>query len=236
MIILQQYPLQTSADRAITSTGSDLSNGLDTSARSMRETADKSSSHGGRRVGAGRKPKAQPVAFIPTTGPQWFVVKTAPQAEHMTILGLSEQGFRAWFPQIAVRQTRYGKSEKVTRPLFGGYIFTQFDPNRDPWGLVYRTAGVHSMLTNASGRPQPLRLGEIERLMSLGRAGDGVIDNEAPAFPRIAPGATVRATNGALVDWTGVCQWSTAQRLGVLMTMFGSERVVSVARSGVVAV
>jgi hypothetical protein len=191
-IVLQQYPLQSSADYAITPNNPDLSNGLDASARSMRETTDKSSSHGGRRVGAGRKPKPQPVAFVPITGPQWFVVKTSQQAEHLTILGLSEQGFRSWFPQIATKQIRYGKAEKVTRPLFSGYVFAQLDLDRDPWGLIYRTAGVHSLLTNASGRPQPLRTGEIDRLMSLGRAGDGVIDNDAPSFPRIAPGTQVR--------------------------------------------
>lgn len=163
----------------------------------------------------------------------WFCVQTEPKSEHHALLALSEIGFKSYLPQIVVRQTRYGRTEAVIKPLFPSYLFATFDPATDEWGLIYRVRGVKRVFTNTAGRPVALRSGEIEHVMTSGRAGDGAIDPEAPAFPRIAPGASVRITGGAMTDWSGVCAWSTDERVGVLMTMFAAERVIPMSRASV---
>lgn len=160
---------------------------------------------------------------------QWFCIKTASKAERLATLGLSEAGFRSWFPQIAVQQTRYGRTEKVTRPLFPSYIFVQISPG-DAWGIILRTAGVQRLFTGSAGQPAPLQRGEIERLQSMGRAGDGVLDDDAPAFSTLIPGQSVRITAGPFADRTVICRWSDHERVEFLMTLFGAERQMSVAR------
>lgn len=163
----------------------------------------------------------------------WFCVQTEHKSEHQALRALTEIGFKAFLPEIVVRQTRYGKTEAVIKPLFPSYLFATFDPVTDQWGHIYRARGVKRVFTNTSGRPVALRIGEIEHVMAAGRAGDGAIDPEAPAFPRIAPGASVRITGGPMTDWAGVCAWSTDERIGVLMTMFNAERVVPMPRASV---
>lgn len=165
----------------------------------------------------------------------WFCVQTEPKSEHLALLALSELRFRAYLPKVVVRQVRYGKREEVIRPLFPGYLFVSFDM-QDEWGLIYRVRGVSRIMSGPSGKPIALRLGEIEHVMASGRAGDGVIDDEAPVFPMIDPGASVRITGGPMTDWSGVCAWSTEKRIGVLMTMFNAERVVPMDRCSVVVV
>lgn len=163
----------------------------------------------------------------------WFCVRTAPKAEYHAFLGLGEIGFRAYLPQIVVRRIRYQKPETSIRPMFPSYLFVTFDPAAAEWGAIYRTKGVSRLFTTVSGQPASIRDGSIERLMAKGRAGDGVIDDEAPSFPRIAPGDAVRIVEGPFADWSGVCQWSTDERIGVLMTLFNAERVVPMALSAV---
>lgn len=161
----------------------------------------------------------------------WFCAVTEPKSELHAFSALSEIRFKSYFPQIRVRRHRYGKPETYIKPLFPGYLFVSFDPSNDPWGLIFRTRGISRIMMNAAGQPVPLRDGEIPRLMAMGRAGDGIIDDQAPAFPLLAPGEKLRIVDGPLSDWSGVCAWSNDQRVGVLMTMFSAERVVPMARS-----
>jgi transcriptional antiterminator RfaH len=163
----------------------------------------------------------------------WFCVQATPKSEYLALLGLAELGLKPYLPQIVVRQKRYGKTEPIIRPLFPPYLFVTFQPDVTDWGLIFRTRGVQRLLVGTTGKPMALRTGEIERLQSLGRAGDGVIDDQAPAFSPIAPGASVRIAEGPFVDWTGVCQWSTEERIGVMVTLFNAERVVPMPRSAV---
>lgn len=165
----------------------------------------------------------------------WYCVQTAHKSEYHALLGLSEIGFRGHLPQILVRQRRYGKDEEVIRPLFPSYLFLTPTSPESEWGLVYRTRGIQRVFTGPSGAPTPLRRGEVERLIAMGRAGDGVIDEQAPAFPTIAPGQSVKIIDGPMANWTGVCKWSTDARIGVLMTMFSSERLIPMPRSAVIA-
>lgn len=166
----------------------------------------------------------------------WFCVQTEPKSEHHALLALSEIGFRSYLPQTVVRHIRYGKREAVLRPLFPSYLFATFDPASDEWGRIYRVRGVKRVFTDPMGRPVALRSGEIEHVMASGRAGDGAIDPEAPAFDPIPHGSPVRVTGGPMTDWAGICAWSTDERIGVLMTMFNAERVIPMPRSSVEAV
>lgn len=155
---------------------------------------------------------------------RWFCVYTDPNAEPTVAAGIIETGFVAYLPRIVKRQKRYGRIETILRPAFPRYVLAALDLACDPWGLVLRVRGVKRFLTAPSGLPVALRDGEVERLQRLGRASDGAIDEDEPA---IHPGEQARALAGPLEGFAGICQWSDAQRVGMLMSMFGRNCAVT---------
>lgn len=172
--------------------------------------------------------------------PTWFVVQTEPQREHRALFAISKEGFRAHLAQRVVRRMRYGKQQVLLEPYFRTYIFACFDLDHDPWGPICRMEGVRRFLTGASGHPVSVKPGTVERLQSLGRAGDGAIDDQAkpmPIYPALAPQTPVKIVDGPFAhpDWVAIAQWSDNERVSVLMTMFGGERVVTMPRGDVVA-
>jgi transcription antitermination factor NusG len=147
------------------------------------------------------------------------------------MLWLSEAGWRCHLPQFVHRQRRYGRTEAVLRPIFPTYLFVSFDPHNDPWGSILRLDHiVRRIFTSAPGCPLRLRAGEVERLMAMGRAGDGVIDEESAPF---GEGDVIQVLDGAFRDWTGICKWSVEDRVGVMLTLFAGDRVVKMPRESV---
>jgi transcription antitermination factor NusG len=164
--------------------------------------------------------------------PTWYCAQSPPNEEFRAFRAISEAGFSAHLPRRLLKRRNYGRIQQLVRPLFATYLFIQFDVRADPWGAILRLPGVRRMLRGADGQPEPLRLGVVEAIQKRGRAGDGVIDDEAAAFP---VGDPLRIVDGPFREWTGVCQWSTDEAVGVLMTLFGREKVVEVPRAQVVA-
>lgn len=162
----------------------------------------------------------------------WYCIQTFPNIEARAFSDLTELGFRAHFPRFIVRRRRYNRDEEIKAALLPTYLFVALDLANDQWGPILRLPGVRRFLAATNGTPTPLRPGEVERLQGLGRAGDGIIDEQSVPFP-IGQGDAVRFVDGPMTDWTGVCAWSADQRVGVLMTMFGGPRVVAVSRSSV---
>jgi transcription antitermination factor NusG len=157
----------------------------------------------------------------------WACVRTLPQHERRASYDIADLGFPVIFPRFTTQVRRYAKTEQQIRPLFPSYLFVQLS-EQDDWSRVHRLPGRNRFLLGSHGRPAKLHDGEME--IFLATAPNGLL-TPAP-LSEMAPGVSVR--NAAGVDWSGVCQWTSEARVGVLMTMFGAERVVTVARNQVV--
>lgn len=196
----------------------------------------------------------QPVREMPPTVParacdrdggaraRWHVVETQPHAEFRALRELAD--FRCHLPTVVRyrKLLRHGRpviergravEEAVIRPFFPGYLFVRFDPDAAAWAAIPRTPGVKRLLCSARNQPLPLPNGEVERWMAKGRAGDGAIDERAPAFPSVAAGDMVRITAGPLTDMPALVQLSDRDRVVVLLAMLGAERPVTLYRGDV---
>ena len=156
----------------------------------------------------------------PGHDPRWFVVETYWSFEGKVAKSLNEQGYRVFYPEVVAewRRKRNRKADQRS-PLFPRYIFVNFDVNQTPWRPIYGTTGVVRIFGVNPEAPTPLPHGVIEEL--LGRP-------EIPAkyAPPDLTGKILEINEGPMQHFTGVCTWSTAKRVRVLMQLF--ERDVTI--------
>lgn len=100
----------------------------------------------------------------------WYVINTKPKQEAKAEGYLSSKGMEVFNPLLESFVTRYGKIIKELKPLFPGYIFGNFDLERD-YALVRWGRGVKN-LVNFGGLPTPVSeivIDEIKKRMDGSR-------------------------------------------------------------------
>jgi transcription antitermination factor NusG len=94
---------------------------------------------------------------------------------------------------------------------------------------VLHSEGVKRMFTTTTGEPIPIRNGVVEALLAAADERRAL----STALSPLAQGTVTRITAGPFADHTGVCTWSTAERVGLLMRILGGDIEVSVERRSV---
>lgn len=76
----------------------------------------------------------------------WAVISTHPHKEHVAVKNLRRQAFQTYCPKLrrSIRKAR--RFHYVERPLFPGYVFVRFAPQRDQWRPILSTIGVRTLL------------------------------------------------------------------------------------------
>lgn len=153
----------------------------------------------------------------------WYCVQSKPKRERDVAQQLDAQGFGSFLPLVAVR--RKGAVEAV--PAFPGYLFARFSLLADRWRAIYSTRGVRRLFS-ADERPIPVPEEAISTLLRLGYDRPII----APDLPEeIAPGSLVRISSGPFAGFDGVCQWSSAERIALLLEIMGGARIVRIPRN-----
>jgi transcription antitermination factor NusG len=204
-------------------------------------------------------PAVQPEA---SDSHHWYCVRTHPRAEYRALLALSQLKFRPYCPTfLSQRQIREKgvPFRDVIEPLFPRYIFVAFDRHRDPWRSIFGADGVEWLMIAANEKPMAVPSAVIEALRGQGRAGDGVIDmrthterqrSEAYArrdataamsisvtyYPPIEVDRTVKILSGPFAGFHGICTMSAADRVRLLVDIFGRSSSVEVKQAEVEAV
>jgi transcriptional antiterminator RfaH len=148
-------------------------------------------------------------------GRQWFVAQIEPQrlAAIRAAIGPS---FATFAPLVRM------KPKAEPEPMFPGYLFVGFDPDRDEWGAIRRsTPGVVCILPG-KGRPMPMPPGVVEAL--LRRCSHlGVLERSTvlPDRPTIKAGTDVLFKVGRWIDQRGVCIADQGERVAVMWSLFG---------------
>ena len=170
---------------------------------------------------------------------QWFVVQTAPQTEERVAANLARLGYRTHFPLVVRRFARswYRDERTVVMPLFPRFLFVFLDPETDPWGNILRVYYVQDILRRPGSpfRLCPLPTWFVEAWQAVGRPADGAVDEHARLDP-IAQGSPLRLLSGAFAEHQGICTWSSAKRVGLLLRVLGKDVSVNVLRESVEAV
>ena len=161
----------------------------------------------------------------------WVAASTHPHKELTAIVNLERQGFDAYCPMVRRRTRHARRLREVLRPLFPGYVFIDFDPERDRWRPIGSTIGVRSLIRFGS-QVGVLPEGFVEGLRA--REELGAITSPA-CLDSYAPGEVVRLIDGPLEGLIAtVLSSDDRNRLMVLMQMLKRSVKVTVATRFVV--
>jgi len=157
----------------------------------------------------------------------WHVIETEHRQEALARDSIQALGFTAFLPMVARPLGR----ATVLQPLFPRYLFAMFDAGSD-WGGLRRARGVVDVLRAVgSAAPAVVDHRRVEAIIAHCSARQVVDTDPRPAL--IAAGITVRVTTGLWADHRGVCLWSSAERVALLLDVMGRELRMIVPRRSV---
>ena len=156
----------------------------------------------------------------------WFVAQLKPSGFVCAKLNLHKQGFETFMP---LRETEVRHARKVTRvmrPLFPGYIFVSFDPDRTQWRAINNTFGVSSLVICGTDTPQVVSPALIQNMRSRCNQDDQILPPET-----FARGNLVKVINGPFKDIIAeVEHLSNSDRIAVLFDLMGRTTRITVRR------
>lgn len=155
-------------------------------------------------------------------GERWYVVRSGPRKEFYAAAHLGNQDFRVFVPRLRKTVRHARKTQTVLAALFPGYLFVAMDVDCVRWRAILGTHGVVQLIM-AGDRPKPVPAGVVERLAEAADIAGAVNFAE-----RLQVGAEVRFLTGPFADLVGrLVALDDAGRVGVLLEIMGSERVVT---------
>lgn len=171
------------------------------------------------------------------TGQRWFVIETAVAKEVTAWVAITELGIGTFYPQLRKIVKHARKKTEVLRPMFPGYLFAQFDPQREQWISILSARGVKRILGHrgADGEtiPQPVPQGLVEFLrgyvLGLDEAGGVRLGTT------MGEGTEVQMIDGAFAGFAGLVDKDEGKRIWVLLDILGKSNRVSAPREAVTA-
>ena len=158
-----------------------------------------------------------------TTSPEcaerWFGLRVRSRWEQLTAVALEGKGYQPFVPLYKVARQWSDRVKQVEQPLFPGYVFCRFDPERRL--PVLTTPGVVNVV--GIGRiPAPIDEAEIQAIAAVIQAG-----LPAQPWPFTREGDRVEIRRGPLCGLEGVVsKCKENHRLVLSVTML--QRSVSV--------
>jgi transcriptional antiterminator NusG len=129
----------------------------------------------------------------------WHVLWTNSHCEDLVSSQLATKGFHPFLPRIETWKRRAGRRQRVTTPLFPGYLFLNDVLDRARHVEVRKARGVAAILGEGWDRPAVIPTAEIDAIRKVVEAG-------MPAFahPYLKEGRRVRIDDGPLAGVEGV--------------------------------
>lgn len=165
----------------------------------------------------------------PSTGPEWFCVRTQTKREHIAAGHLRElEGIEVFCPRLRYRKaTRRGKIWWV-EPLFPGYILAKFDLLEMERAVTF-CHGIRGMVRFGSEIP-PVPDSFVETLRAEVRNRSDDDDELFSVSPTIEAGDEVEIAHGPLQGMQGtiISVTPAAERIKVLLDFLGQPQTVDV--------
>lgn len=166
----------------------------------------------------------------------WHVVATEYQAERLAQQSIHELGYRTLLPLIRRRTepTKARPARTILTPVFPGYVLAAWDAGA-PWTRVRRAKGVASVLTGV-GIESPAILPDAFIAALVSRMdGDNVVqDLSVPdLLPALPVMTAVMIRSGPLAGQRGIVEWSTEERVALLLHVLGGYRRAQMRRDHV---
>ena len=157
---------------------------------------------------------------------RWFALQVKSRWESSTSLFLSGKGYETFLPEYRLKKRWSGKIREVNAPLFPGYIFCQFDPQKRLPILV--TPGVVAVV--GRGRiPVPIEDSEIASIQAVISSGFS-----AEPWPYLEIGQRVRIEDQALNGLEGILiNFKGRKRIVVSVSLLRRSVALEIDRSRV---
>lgn len=170
--------------------------------------------------------------------PLWHVIATEYQAERLAQQSIEGLGFTTCLPLIRRRTeaTKARAARTITFPAFPGYLFAAWSAG-SPWQRAKRVRGVAGVLTGI-GMDLPASVPAAFMGALLARMGpDGVLEDLSvpDILPALDAMTWARITRGPLAGKIALVEWSTEERVGLLLEVLGGERRAKLRRDQVEA-
>jgi transcription antitermination factor NusG len=128
----------------------------------------------------------------------WYALHTRPRHEKMVVQRLAERNVETFLPTVSEVHRWSDRKKILELPLFGGYVFARFIPNRTERLRVLRVGGVLG-LVGSRGEGSAIPDEQIDAVRS-------VVQGALPwsSHPFLKIGQRVRIRSGALDGLEGV--------------------------------
>ncbi len=153
----------------------------------------------------------------------WYVIQTKPKKEEEAEIHLSTKGLKIFHPHIETFAVRKGRMNKELKPLFPGYIFGNFDLERN-YAQVRWARGVRKIL-GMGVYPTPISE-EVIQIIKEKADSQGILRVKH----HFQPHDVIRIKAGVMKDFLGVFErWlPDHERVRILLRLIGYEPAVEI--------
>jgi transcriptional antiterminator NusG len=167
---------------------------------------------------------------------EWYILKVQVNREDSIrdalLRRVKVEGMDRFFKEVIVPTedvaefTKTGKRRVVKRKLYPGYIMVNMHINDETWFLVRETPGIGDF-TGSAGKPTPMLQRDVERILNIGKADDGVDTHVKTAIP-FKQGDRVRVKDGYFQNFEGDVESvdEANGRVTVMINIFGRSTPV----------
>lgn len=174
-------------------------------------------------------------------GLPWYCINTHPGQADLAIRHINFQGFQTFYPVVRkVLPPSKKKRKPQFLPLFPNYLFVTFDVQRDLWHPLMYTDGVKHLFRWPNG--PPIQLSESDMRLIVSQADDPnakppplerVKLLRRPPPPDLAGQRVVIVDHPLLAGHEALVEWSTNDRVRLLMSMLNRDTAVILPRTKV---
>ena len=148
--------------------------------------------------------------------PKWYLAQLKPNSHRIAERHLERQGFESFLPYHGSTRRLRRQFKTQNTPLFPGYIFVRFDPQRGHWRKINSTQGI-TRLVQFGAAPEPVPNTLVEQLMAR-------CDEDAVLAPStsLSVGDVVTLTQGPFAEFVATVETlPDDQRVWVLLDLMG---------------
>jgi transcription antitermination factor NusG len=167
-------------------------------------------------------PLLAPPAGDPATHP-WFALVVRARHEKTVSMYLDGKGYAQYLPLYRSQRAWSDRVKDLDLPLFGGYVFSRFDPlHRLP---ILTIPGVLSVVSFGQG-PQPVDAAELDAIRRISQSG-----LPAEPWPFLKVGQRVRVERGPLAGVEGLLiQMRSQSRIVVSLSILQRSVAATIGR------
>lgn len=165
---------------------------------------------------------------------KWYVIQIKHKQEDVAEENLLSQKFETYNPVALERRIHKGDPINVEVPLFPGYMFVQFDIDKDNWKAIGSTKGVYKLLTATDKYCTPLPARFVDELRKKeDKMGCITEERVGQVLREFVIGEELQVDNGVFKGFIGICKRVQKDKIVVLLSLLGGKTALELSKLSV---